>query len=159
MAASTRLKLQIKCALFFDFRCLFQDRTCSRLPLLTPRTLVIPSHGSLTQVSPTFAKEELSSFKACSFLKDTWERFSFCYKLFPHPEIYKKGKERATKTRTSSPSGNLGTGSVRDRAPGVVVALLRDAALSPIFSHLYLAAQECANSLNHRLPPLQSLMI
>lgn len=88
------------------------------------------------------------------------EGFSFCYKLLPHPEIHhKKRKERATKTWSSFLSVNLSTATVQDRAPGMVVSLLMDAVLSPIFSHLCLAAQERANPLNQRLPPLQSLMI
>lgn len=139
----------VKYTLFPDSHCLFQGRTCSTFPFLPPH---FSDHitSPWLKSAPLLPKQSFP-FKACLFLKDTWEWFHFCYKLLPHPEIHhKKWKGRAAEPWSSFLPGNLGAVEAKSPRHGGVPA--DGCRAQPYLQHLH-------QPLNQRLPPLQSLMI
>lgn len=135
--------------LFPDSPCLFQGRTCSMFPFLPPQ-FSDPTTSPWLKAVPLLPKQSFP-FKACLFLKATWEGFHFSYKLLPHPEIHhKKWKERTAEPQPSFLLGNLSAVEAKSPRHGGVPADGCNA--QPYLQHLH-------QPLNQRLPPLQSLMI
>lgn len=110
---------------------LFARQSFFHVSFPTP-SLQWSQQGPWLKPAPLLPKQSFP-FKACLFLKATWEGFHFSYKLLPHPEIHhKKWKERAAEPQPSFLLGNLS--AAEPRAPGMAVSQLMDAVLSPISS-------------------------